>query len=115
MSAETKRNEVESLDRRIRSLPAEGVDQIQERMGIIQDGLNSLKERLKELPEHDRLAATSLLYEDVADVIFDFHLTVVKMLVKDRIRESSTKQEKAAALEQFRAATEDLKLLYNIP
>jgi len=99
---------------RIRRLPESEVEALGEREGILKDVLNSFNARLADLPERDRRAALSMLYKQVADTVFDFHLSLVASAAREKIAKAGSRGDKIDALREFQAMAEDLALLHGI-
>jgi len=109
------RADAEAFAEQIKRVPEREIEALEERQGILRDALNSFNARLAELPQRERQAALSLLYKEVADKVFDFHLSILTNRARDRIAVASTRESKQAALREFQAMTEDLAMLHGIP
>ena len=106
--------DAEATAERIKRASDKEVEAVTERKEILCDVLNSLETRLQNLPERDRKAALSLLYKDIVEIVFDFHLSLETSASRKKIVNAKTHVEKVEALHAFQAQVQDLAMLYGI-
>jgi hypothetical protein len=107
-------NDIETLAARISRMPQADAEAWKERKEVLRDGLNSLDARLASLSKEDRDAVLSLLYKQVTDLVFDFHLATLMNSRRREILAQPTHQAKHEVLERFKAETEELAMLYGV-
>jgi hypothetical protein len=105
--------ETRAIAEKIRRLPENEIESLEERQGILRDALNSFEARLADLPEPERRAALSMLYREVADKVFDFHLSIIASVARAKIAHATTREAKLSTLREFRVIAEDLAMLHN--
>jgi len=106
--------DAEVIGQRIKNASDDEIEALEERTGILRDGLNALDARLQDLPERERNAARSLMYKEIGDLVFDFHLSIETSASRAKITKATTSTEKITALHEFRTQVQDLALLYGI-
>jgi hypothetical protein len=107
-------NDIETLATRISHLPQGEAEAWEQRKEVLRDGLNSLNARLASLPKEDRNAVLSLLYKQITDLVFNFHLAAIMNAHRCEILAQPTGQAKREVLERFKAETEELAALYGV-
>ena len=108
------RIEAEAIADQIKNLSVEEVEALEVRKLTLKDGLNSFSARVADLPERERNATFSLLYKEITDLIFDFHLSIEARDSRAKIEGSKTKEEKLVAAREFRATADDLAMIYGV-
>ena len=106
--------DAEAVSQRIRTTSTEEVEALEERRGILRDALNALDARLEDLPERERNAALSLLYKEMTEIVFDFHLSLETSESRMKISAAKTHAEKAAAFREFQVDVQELAMLYGL-
>jgi hypothetical protein len=101
-----------SIAGKIKRLSEDEAEALAEREGVLRDALNSFTARLGDLPERERRAALSLLYKEVAETVFDFHLSILAQCAREKIARAGTRDAKRDALREFRNTAEDLATLH---
>jgi hypothetical protein len=104
----------EALAQKIKGASDAEIEAVDNRRSILRDALNAFQRRLDELPESERKAAISLLYKDMTEIVYDFHLSLEVAASREKIAKAGTRAEKIEALEQFHRLSEDLLALYGV-
>jgi hypothetical protein len=89
----------------IRLLPA--------RRKILRNAVTSFNSLLAKLPERQRDATTSLLYDQVIDTLFDLQRHVESMRAR-RHGPGSTLEEKRRMLREYRATIDEMARIYEV-
>ncbi|MFA6227547.1 MAG: hypothetical protein WC631_03695 [Candidatus Paceibacterota bacterium] len=106
--------DAEAIAQRIKQASDDEVEAMGKRQAILRDALNSFNRRLQDLPERERNAALSLLYKEIVDIVFDFHLSIEASALHAKIKKATTHAEKVEALFELRGTFQDLAMLYGI-
>jgi hypothetical protein len=106
--------DAEAIAERIKAASDEEVEAAEERKAILRDVLNSFGMRLQDLPERERKATLSMLYKQMMDIIFDFHLSFETSATRANIASATTHTAKAEALHEFQLHVQDLAMIYGI-
>ena len=109
-----RRIDAEAIAERIKNLSDEEVEALEVRKLTLKDGLNSFSARVADLPERERNATFSLLYKEITDLIFDFHLSIEARDSRAKVQDAKSKEEKLVAALEFRATAEDLAMIYGV-
>lgn len=78
----------------------------------LKDVLNSFERRLEDLPEQNRKAVECLLYQELAELVFDFRLSIETRLAREEIRRARTHSDKLTVVEDFRSIMADVEMLH---
>ncbi len=109
------RADAEALFEQIKGNLDEEIAALNERKAVLRDALNSFKARLDDLPERERNAVLSRLYQRITETVFDFHLSVATRVARANIVAAPNGAGKLQAFREFKGIVDDLALLYGIP
>jgi len=90
----------------------EQISRHEELQGILKDGLNSFEARLADLTNEDRKAVECLIYQEFAELVFDFRLSLETRFARQRIANARTRSEKLVAVENFRSIMADVEMIH---
>jgi len=108
------RPDAEALAERIKQLPVSEIEALHERKNIMRNALNAFDASLQVLPQRERDAALSLFYKEIADLLFDFQLSLTTIASREKISKARTRDEKLEALRGFKVAVEKLGTIYGV-
>jgi len=108
------RPDAERIGERAAALSDEEIGSLHEREQVLRDVVNSFAARIEALPERDRKAMLCLFYGEMADVTFDFRLSLETRLARQRIAAAKTRDEKRFALRAFQSVMRDVAMIHGI-
>jgi len=104
--------DLEAIADRIKTLPAEQIEKLEEKQNILSMALAAFNSRVAALPKTEQKAALTLLYSRIIDTVFDFHLSLETSAARQNIAEAETGDQKREALHEFHNVTERLAAIY---
>jgi hypothetical protein len=102
------------LERQIRNLPPEKLIDVGKLKRILRDGLGEFEKLLNELDPHDRQAALSLYLQRMRAEAFEFHLTVLKIILKNRFQSFTSREEMSSCLDNCTRDMQKVAKLYEL-
>ena len=85
---------------------------LDERARVLRNSLESFKSMLARLPERERKAALSLLYYEIKNIIFDFHISLEDSAARKVFMAAETQEGKAAVVESYKTLLASLETTY---
>jgi hypothetical protein len=104
--------DTERIAERAASLSDAEIARFEERQGILRDVMNSFEARLSDLPERERRAMLCLLYDEIADKVFDFRISLEARLARQAIHAAPTHAEKIALVSAFGTTMADIEAIH---
>lgn len=106
------RTESEKIIERAFARSPEEIARCEELKLILIDGLNSLEARLEDLSDEERKAVEGLLYQELAEVVFDFRISLETRFARQRIQAASSREDKQAVVDDLRLIFQDIEMLH---
>ena len=104
----------EQLHRRIRTLPAPEIAMLGKRKRILSDALKAFNARLLTLPERERDATLTLLYEEITGTLFEFHRCLEYAAATEKAAKATSSDERVRLVREFQAHLEAFARLYEL-